>query len=187
MISVAIQGIRGSYSEEAALKLLGDSARVLEFDSFDKALKSLVDGTAAYAVLPLRNKIVGNIAVVDHLMRAANVGIVDEMDLAIDHKLLGCADSSLECLTMVCSHIEAIKQCRRFLAAHPQITSVSGPDTASSVRSVMRANNIKLAAIGSARAAEIYGAKVLDTEIADDRNNWTRFGLIERSGETNNA
>jgi chorismate mutase / prephenate dehydratase len=187
MISVAIQGIKGSYSEEAVLKMLGDTADVLECRSFDDALSSLIKGTAIYAVLPLRNKIVGHIAAVTDLVRGANVRIVDEMDLAIDHKLLGCPGGSLERVTMVCSHIEAIRQCRRFLSAHPQITSVRAPDTASSVRSVMRSNNNKLAAIGSARAAELYGAKILGDNIADDKNNWTRFGLIERSGETNNA
>lgn len=187
MTSVAIQGIRGSYSEEAALKMLGISVNALECDSFDDALRSLVDGTATYAVLPLRNKIVGNISAVNELIRRANVRIVDEMDLAIDHKLIGCSGGSIEHLTTVCSHIEAIRQCRRFLASHPRIASISGPDTASSVRSVMLSNNSKLAAIGSARAAEIYGAKVIGTDIADDKNNWTRFGLMERSGEHHNA
>jgi prephenate dehydratase len=187
MISVAIQGIKGSYSEEAVLKMLGETVDLLEYDSFDDALKAVVNGTVTCAVLPIRNKIVGDITVVGDLMRAENVRIVDQMDLAVDHKLLGCADSTLRSVTAVCSHIEAIKQCRRFLAAHPQITSISGPDTASSVRSVMRSGNRKLAAIGSGRAAEIYGAKVLGSDIADDTNNWTRFGLIERSGEIQNA
>ncbi len=187
MTAIAIQGVTGSYSEEAARRLLGESARLLECISFAEAMRALIEGSASGAVLPLRNKIVGDIAAVGELIRNNAVRIVDEFDLAVDHQLLGTPDAGLEDVERVSSHIEALRQCKRFLDAYPHIERESRPDTASSVRDVLRENRKEWAAIGSPRAARIYGAKVLRTGISDEAENWTTFGLIERTGDIDHA
>jgi prephenate dehydratase len=65
-----------------------------------------------------------------------------------------------------------------FLSKHQKLQQIIGADTASSIRRIVEENNAENAAIGSRRAAEIYGAKILKENIADDLENWTTFYLL---------
>jgi prephenate dehydratase len=47
----------------------------------------------------------------------------------------------------------------------------------------MRAGDLRRAAIASARAAELYGAVILQAHLEDDRENYTRFFLLASSSE----
>jgi prephenate dehydratase len=71
-----------------------------------------------------------------------------------------------------------LKQCARFIAENAGFRQVIGADTASSIRRVVTENINANSAIGSKRAAEMYGARVLREDIADDPENWTTFYLI---------
>jgi prephenate dehydratase len=92
--------------------------------------------------------------------------------------LAGTPDANIEQLVSVRSHVEALKQCRKFLSTHPNLTPVIGTDTASSVRRIVGEADPASSAICSRRAAELYGAKILRENIADDIDNWTTFCLI---------
>ena len=61
MSIVAIQGIKGSYSEEAAVKLLGKDASIAECDDFAETFAAFESKSADYVVVPVENKIVGTI------------------------------------------------------------------------------------------------------------------------------
>src|SRR5207248_5235805 len=68
----------------------------------------------------------------------------------------------------------------RFLTEHPEMQSVAAYDTAGSVKMIMASREPQAAAIASAAAAEVYGARVLVPEIEDDQQNFTRFLLLAR-------
>ena len=174
----AIQGIRGSYSEEAALQMLGASVELIECSDFSSTFEALRSKRAKYAVAPLRNKIVGPIDAVAELLGQNEFEIIEEFDLKINHILAGPTGAVMEDVHCVISHSEALKQCSLFLAGHPHITCIVGGDTASSVSRVVRENVIQNAAIGSVRAAKIYGANILCENISNEKNNRTTFGLI---------
>lgn len=178
MKTVAIQGARGSYSEEATLKMFGKKAEILECADFAETFQALLAKKANYAVVPLKNKIVGEIKQATAILRKTGLRILDELPLEVRHVLVGTPDAEFENLKSVRSHVEALKQCRRFLSEHAQIRQIIGADTASSIRRIVEENNLQNAAIGSRRAAEIYGAKILRENIADDAENWTYFYLI---------
>ncbi|CAN5248588.1 hypothetical protein BH10ACI1_BH10ACI1_11740 [soil metagenome] len=178
MSLVAIQGIKGSYSEEATLKLFGGKARILECADFAETFQTLQSGNANYAVVPLKNKIVGEIESAVSLFKKTALRVLDELPLEVRHVLVGTQNATFENLKTVRSHIEALKQCRKFLSEHNQFQQIIGADTASSIRRIVDENNAENAAIGSRRAAEIYGAKILKENIADDLENWTTFYLI---------
>jgi prephenate dehydratase len=180
MSLIAIQGIRGSYSEEAALDIVGEAA-ILECDDFAAMFEAVRTETAEYAVVPVENKIVGEIAGAMNILRAGGFREYERKPLRVRHVLSGTNDSTLGTIKSVTSHVEALKQCRRFLEAHSEWTQVVGADTASSVRRVVETGGRGLAAISSRRAAEMYGAKILAENIADDPDNWTTFCLIGRS------
>lgn len=178
MTRVAIQGVRGSYSEEAVREIFGAGVTLVECNSFEDTFAAVSAGDADNAVVPVENKIVGEIRQPIELMRDGSFRVLDKLSLAVRHVLAGTPDSDMSMLESVRSHLEALKQCRRFLLAHPQLVPVIGADTASSVRRIVEEGNAKHSAIGSRRAAELYGAKILHTDVADDVDNWTTFYLI---------
>ncbi|HVQ56295.1 MAG TPA: prephenate dehydratase domain-containing protein [Pyrinomonadaceae bacterium] len=182
MSVVAIQGIRGSYSEEAARRLMGADAEIVECLDFAQAFDTVANARAEYAVVPVENKIVGEIEDVTGLLRMSSFSVIKQSRLKVEHVLTGTpdCDGDLESIRTVRSHIEALKQCRRFLTVNTHIEQVAGADTASSVRRVVEDNIVDNAAIGSRRAAEMYGAKVIAENVADDKDNWTTFCLIGR-------
>lgn len=178
MTTVSIAGIRGSYSEEAAVKMLGASVGLVECFGFGDALEMVLKMRSVYALLPVRNTIVGEIDNVSELIGNSGLGVLDEFALEIDHVLAGTQISSIGDITRVCSHPAALGQCSLFLAAMPQVTIVETSDTASSVRGVVAGNNNHNAAISSRRAARIYNAKIICESIANETNNRTTFALI---------
>ncbi|MBC7900995.1 MAG: hypothetical protein H7070_13195 [Saprospiraceae bacterium] len=175
---VAIQGVRGSYSEEATIKILGKDAEILECEDFEATFSAIEIGTAKWGVVPVENKIVGKIEIPRRLLKRSGLRILEKLPLKVRHVLAGTGDSEFEDLISVRSHVEALKQCRRFLSANSHIVRVIGADTASSVRRIVDEGVPTNAAIGSRRAAELYGAKILRENIADDIDNWTTFYLI---------
>jgi prephenate dehydratase len=178
MTRVAIQGIKGSYSEEAVLSLLGSDVSILECHDFAETFTALGRGDAEHAVVPVANKIVGEISQPSDLIRAGRFQVLEKLSLKIRHVLVGTPDSTFAALMSVRSHIEALKQCRRFLAANPNLTQLIGGDTATSVKRIVDEAEPAAGAIGSRRAAELYEAKILREDISDDIDNWTTFYLI---------
>lgn len=181
MKSVAIQGIQGSYSEQAARQLLGPDIDVVECQSFNTAIDRVVKRVTELAVLPVENKIVGRIEPAATLVENCGLHVIDECQLAIEHVLIAAPSANFENLDSVASHPEALRQCERFFGDHPRLGQIFGSDTASCVKDVVDSGNRTRAAIGSLRAVEIYGGKVLRNNIADEPRNWTRFMVIGRS------
>ncbi len=175
---VAIQGIHGSYSEEAARQMLGGSVELVECDDFASTFEMVSSNRASRAVVPLRNKIVGEIEAVADLLKTNGFRILDEFDLKIHHVLAGTGSAEIDDVTTVRSHREALKQCSQFLAANPGIRPIAESDTATGIRRIVSENSRENAAIGSERAALFYGARILHQDVANEKDNWTTFGLI---------
>jgi len=175
---VAIQGISGSYSEEAVRRLFGEEVTVVECLDFNATFEAVRYGDADNAVVPIENKIVGPIGGASDLLRIGKYRVLDKLPLQVRHVLAGAPGAKVENLLSVRSHVEALRQCQRFLASMPHMIPIVGADTASSVRRIVSENDPTHAAIGSRRAAEFYGAEILRENIADDSDNWTIFYLI---------
>lgn len=180
MKKVVIQGIEGSYSEEAAQKIVGADAEILCCRDFEQTFETLLAGRAFYAVVPLKNKILGFIEKPLELLNKSNLRVLGELPLEIRHVLVGTPDADFENVSEIESHAEALKQCRKFLSENPQIRQIVGDDTASSIKKIIAAKDTARAAIGSRRAADIYGGKILRENIADDAENVTWFYLLGR-------
>ena len=178
-IEVAIQGVKGSYSEEAARRFFGAKANIVECLNFEDTFNSVISNQTKYAVVPLKNKIVGEIKSATEFLNRTNLKISDELPIEVRHVLAGTKTAEFENLNTVRSHVEALKQCREFLLSNQHLQQIIGADTASSIRRIVEEKLPENAAIGSRRAAEIYGAKILLENIADDLDNWTTFYLLE--------
>ena len=121
MTRVAIQGIAGSYSEQAVHELFQSDVSIIECSNFAGTFSALRRGSAQHAMLPVENKIVGEIAEPMGLIRSGEFRVIEKIDLRVRHVLVGTADAEFDELASVRSHIEALKQCRTFLASQPQI------------------------------------------------------------------
>jgi prephenate dehydratase len=179
--TVAFQGERGAFSEEAARKLLGDSIAVRSCETFDDVFASVESGDASCAVVPIENSLAGSVLRNYELLANADFTIAAEVFLPIRLNLIAKRGTRIEDVRRVSSHPVALAQCHRFIAEH-RFEAKAAYDTAGSVKQLMEAGTSDEAAIAGAAAAEIYGAEILARDIEDHRENFTRFLLIAPEG-----
>ena len=165
---IAFQGERGAFSEEAALKLLGTEIELVPRGAFDAAFSAIQDGSADYVLAPMENSLAGSVHRSFDLLVESGLQIIGEVVIPIAHNLIGVPSANLEGLVSVESHPVALAQCEQFFIAYPRLKRIVTEDTAGSVREIMRAGDVRRAAIASARAAELYGATILQSHLEDD-------------------
>jgi prephenate dehydratase len=181
-MKIAIQGEPGSFSHEAALKLVPD-AEILPCALSAEVFAALDSGAADAAAIPIENSLAGSVLEHFDLLLHHDVKVVRETLIRIRHNLIAVAGAKMDEIDRVYSHAVALAQCRRFLAAHPQMKAVAFYDTAGSVKQLVTLNDTHAAAIASQQAAAFYGAEILARDIEDDQENYTRFFLVRRNGE----
>jgi prephenate dehydratase len=180
MVAVAIQGEAGSFSHAAALAALGMDVHLVPCASFDELFRAVESRAAARGVVPIENSLAGSVHQNYDLLGAHALHVVAETQVRVRHCLIARPGTRLGDVRRVASHPVALAQCRTFFAAHPEITQVSAYDTAGSVRDLM-ANDVSAdAAIASALAAELYGAVILQENLEDHAENYTRFLVVAR-------
>jgi prephenate dehydratase len=180
---IAFQGERGAFSEEAAVKLLGEEIRLVARPTFEALYSSLNDGLADYILAPIENSLAGSVYRSYDLLIASGLHIQAEVVIPIVHNLIGVPGAVFEQITQVSSHPVALAQCERFFASHPAIRRVTADDTAGSVQEVLRTGDPTKAAIASRRAAAVYGGVILREHLEDHPENYTRFLLLAPSAE----
>jgi prephenate dehydratase len=180
---VAIQGELGSFSHEAAGNLLS-RAVVMPCTRSSEVFDAVESGTAHAAVIPIENSLAGSVAEHYDLLLARSLNIRRELHLRIRHNLIAAPGVRLGDIRRVFSHPVALDQCRNFFASHSNIQTVPFYDTAGSVRHIVHENLIDAAGIAARKAAAEYGGRILLAGIEDDRQNFTRFLLIEKSKRT---
>ncbi|HSY13311.1 MAG TPA: prephenate dehydratase [Verrucomicrobiae bacterium] len=179
-MKVAIQGELGSFSHEAAGKMLPRASVVpcaRSAEVFDRVEKGSVDA----AVIPIENSLAGSVAEHFDLLLARELFIHAEFHLRIRHNLIAPPGVALKQIRRVFSHPVALDQCRNFFRAHPQVQAVPFYDTAGSVRHIIAEKIADAAGIAAKQAAAQYGGRVLLAGIEDDQQNYTRFLLISKS------
>jgi prephenate dehydratase len=175
---VAFQGERGAFSEEAARKLAGPETAVLPCPRFEDIFLALKEGRASGAIVPIENTLAGSVHEnYDHLVNF-EFPIVAETSVRIVHNLIAPKNVTFSKIRRVYSHPVALNQCLDFFAQNPQFERVPFYDTAGSVKMIMEEQPDGAAAIASAVAAEIYGARILRRSIESDQQNFTRFFLL---------
>lgn len=178
---VAFQGERGAFSEEAAVKLLGENIELIPRPTFEAMFSAVGEGAADLILSPIENSLAGSVHRCYDLLLETKLTITAEVILPISHNLIGPPGATIEQVRSVQSHPVALAQCTRFFEEHPDIKRVVAEDTGGSVREVVRAGDPTRAAIASRRAAEIYGGAILKTHLEDHRENYTRFLLLAPS------
>lgn len=179
---IAIQGEPGSFSHEAAIKLVADAV-IVPFSLSADAFAAVANGSVAAAAIPIENSLAGSVSEHFDLLLTHDVRVERETLLRIRHNLIAISGAHIGEIDRVFSHPVALAQCRRFLAEHPRMEAFAFYDTAGSVKQLVELRDRHAAAIASEAAAHYYGAQILQSGIEDNPENYTRFFLIKRTAD----
>jgi chorismate mutase/prephenate dehydratase len=175
-LKVAYLGPEGTFTQQAVLKHFGHSVRALSMASIDEVFQEVQAGNADFGVVPVENSAEGTVNNTLDRFLTTHLHICGEVEMRIHHNLVGRM-KQLSDVTRVCSHPQALAQCRGWLDEH--LAQAERVPVASNAEGARRARDEKgTAAIGSDVAAEIYGLTVLAKHIEDSEDNTTRFLVI---------
>ena len=180
-ITVAIQGIQGSYSHLASEQYHGArgvEATYMRSRTFTDAVRKVQSGDADVAVLPIENTTSGAISEVYDLLLDSGLHFIGDVKYRVRHCLLGLAGASVADITRIYCHPQAIVQCSEFLANLDGVEIVYFSDTALSGKRIKDLDDSTVAAIASEDAARLFGLEVLKTGIANRAENYTRFVVV---------
>jgi len=179
-IKVAIQGELGSFSHEAAERML-PRCTVVPCARSVEVFNRVQKGSVAAAVIPIENSLAGTVAEHADLLVTGDVFIQGEFLLRIAHNVIAAPGVKLSSVRRALSHPVALDQCRDFFRHHPKIEPVPFYDTAGSVKHVVAQRLPDAAGIAGRHAAREYSGRILQAGIEDDKRNFTRFFLIRKS------
>jgi chorismate mutase/prephenate dehydratase len=175
---VAYLGPEGTYSEQAAFRQFGSGIDLQPVVSIDEVFRSVEAGSCDYGVVPIENSSEGAVSRTLDLLLSATVSISAELSLNIHHSLM-THGGSMQGVTRVCAHPQALAQCRAWLNQHhPQLERVPVSSNAEAAR--LAAEDSTVAAIAGDFAASRYGLRVVAGHVQDDPHNRTRFAVIGR-------
>lgn len=177
---VAFQGERGAFSEEAAIKLLGSDIELLPCQSFEDIFEAVEQGRSQFCIAPIENSLAGSVYETYDLLLKKDLSVRAEVNLRIVHSLLALPGVRLCDVKRVYSHPVALAQCQEFLRTHRHMEKVPSYDTAGSAKLIREKGLRDAAAIAGRRAAEFYEMEILESEIEDNKANYTRFFLLSR-------
>ena len=186
-MKIGYQGVQGSHSEDAALRLFSSQpsfkeniANLVGFQSFEGMLAELVNGNLDRVLVPLENSLAGTFFPVLDLVLQNDVSIIGEYEHEEFQVLAALPGSTLASISEIHSHPYAFDQCRPFIASQLHGKRlVQSIDTAGSCAEIAKNKLAQVGAIASERAAKMYNLQVL-SEIASEAS-VTRYALISKT------
>ena len=183
-VKVGYQGVAGSFSHEALEDYFNGVPKAeLNYLRFEDVVKAVKNNEIKYGILPIENSSTGGITEVYDLVRTYDCHIVGEKCLKVVQNLVALPGARLEQLTKVYSHPQGFEQSRPFFSRYPQIEQIPFFNTAKSAKMVSESGDLTIAAVASAKAAQLYGLQVLAADINSESTNTTRFIIIANTAE----
>jgi chorismate mutase/prephenate dehydratase len=177
-LKVAFLGPEGTFTQQAVFRHFGHSVRALALPTVDEVFQEVEAGNADFGIVAIENSSEGTITNTLDRFLTSPVHICGEVELRIHHCLMGKMDA-LARVTRVCSHSQALAQCRGWLDEH--LPDAERVPVASNAEGARRARDEHgSAAIAGEAAAEVYGLNILAREIEDRADNATRFLVLGR-------
>ena len=176
---VAFQGEPGAFSEIATLQHFPNLGLV-PMKTLHDVFIGLERGIVKCGVVPIENSTEGSVNETYDLLLHTNFTVSGEIYLRIVHCLIGNWGYRQEEISSVCSHPQALAQCRNYIQKRGLLTT-EAYDTAGAVKLIKQQKKMNVAAIASRRAAELYNMEILEEGIEDSKNNFTRFLIISDS------
>lgn len=179
---VACQGVEGSYADKACGRLFAMPS-TMYFSNFESVFHAVETGLCKYGVLPVENSSAGSVTEVYDLMVRHKFYIVKSLKLHVAHALLAKQGVKPEEIKEVISHEQALQQCSHFLKSLPGVKITVFENTAAAAKYVAESERRDIAALSSPDCAKLYGLAVLQQDVQNNANNYTRFICITKDME----
>lgn len=176
---VCCQGVPGAFSQRACQAVF-EHPQTQFVPEFEDVFQAVSRGECEFGILPIENSSAGSVTAVYDLMKRHQFYIARSVRVKVEHNLLVKPGTTLDKITDLYSHEQAISQCSQFLRSHPQITVHPYSNTAKSAQLVAQDTSPGTAAISSRECAQLYGLTVLESGIQNSQQNYTRFICITR-------
>ena len=178
-MKVAIQGELGSFSHEAARRMV-KGCTIVPCARSAEVFDLLEAGKVPVAVIPIENSLAGSVTEHLDLLLARDVFIQRDFHLRIVHNLIAPPGVKKSDIRRAFSHPVALDQCRDFFRANHKIQAIPFYDTAGSVKHVIASGLRDAAGLASRHAASVYKGRILAAGIEDNKRNFTRFFLLRK-------
>lgn len=179
---IACQGVAGAYSGIAADRLF-EIADITYFKNFEGVFQAVEKGFCRYGILPIENSSAGSVNQVYDLMKKHRFYIVRGIKLSVTHNLVAGKNTDISKIKEIISHEQAIMQCKGYIEKFKDVKITTYPNTALAAKAVAESGRDDIAAICSRESADLYGLKLLETNVQDNAYNYTRFILIAKEME----
>ena len=186
MKKIGIQGIEGSFSEEAA-KSYCNKFDIKEFElyyliSSMNVLDGLISEAIDIGIFAMENAQGGVVIESVEALAKNQCKIIDMFYVEISQNLLAKDGIALGDIEEIHSHEQALKQCKEYLAEKFWSKKlVEEDDTAQAAQDLAEERlSDNTAVIASKNSAEKYGLNILESDIHDLKKNLTLFLAVER-------
>jgi prephenate dehydratase len=185
MTTIAISGIKGSFSEEAASKFLKDQnieGEIVYATTADNTIQKVVSGETDYGLVPLENSNGGIVLETVHAMARYVFQIEKILEIDVQQNLITMPGLKMDEITQIVSHQQALAQCKFYLRRNwPTVEMIEYEDTALAAKDLHDGKlSNTTAVIASRTAAELYNLQVLEPSIQDLKFNFTSFLVITK-------
>jgi prephenate dehydratase len=177
MTSVAFQGEKGAYSEEATYQFFGSEVNTIPCPSLEGIFEAVESESADYGALPVENSTAGSINQAYDLLLDHDLRVWGEVIFRVHHTLLVTPGTQQADVQKVRSHPQALAQCDRYLKNRGW-TAETAYDTAGAARDLAAEPEPGVAVIASRLAGQLYELEELDRGIEDSVHNYTRFFIL---------
>ncbi|MEO2262293.1 prephenate dehydratase [Lachnospiraceae bacterium HCP28S3_F9] len=175
---IVFPGTEGAYSQAAMQDYFGENCNSFYVRTFRDAMESIEEGAADFAVLPIENTTAGAVDEMYDLLVEFENYIVAETIIPITHTLSGLPGTKLSDIERVYSKGVALMQASRYLDEHSDWQQISVANTAIAAKKILDEQDMTQAAVCSAYAAKVHGLEILEDNINDNPNNFTRFIVV---------
>lgn len=177
-MKIAYCGVEGAFAHIACKKVF-DSQQLVSYQTFTDAYKAVEQGICDACVLPIENSFAGDVGAVMDLTFSGSLYINYVLDVDIVHNLIGIKGSNISNIKTVCSHPQALAQCKKFLEKKEFLLKECS-NTAIAAVNLKKSNDKTMAVIASKEVAKLYDLEILQSNINESRNNTTRFAIFSR-------
>jgi prephenate dehydratase len=180
MKKLAFLGPHGTNSEEAAIymaNLRKEKMNLVAYNTIQDAIQAVAQKDVDYCLVPVENSIEGSVRItLDTLAHDVDLMIESELIWSVHNQLL-TKNPNAKIHTII-SHIQPLAQCREYLKSH--YPTAKTESVSSTARAAEKAScyGEGYAAIATKTAANLYNLQIIDTDIQDVEDNFTRFILL---------
>ena len=178
-LKVAYLGPEGTFTNLASMRHFGSSVRYAPVNSIKDVFDMVEGDKVDYGVVPVENSNEGVVSYTLDMFMDYDLKISAEILFEISHNILSKSGDKSKVIKIY-SHPQATAQCKIWLEANmPGIPIFESVSTAKAAEVASIDNEV--AAIASELAARIYDLQFIGRQIADKKDNYTRFLVIAKN------